>query len=200
MRLDGKAFHTVTKNCIKPFDGNLKQCFITTAQWLLTQIQGAKFAYHQSDELSILITDYDTLSTEAGFDYNVQKMTSVSAALCSVKFSEVFEYPCYFDSRVFNIPKEEVLNYFIWRQKDWERNSIQMLCRSHFSHKDLINKSTSQMHEMLHDIGVNWACLDEQWKNGSIVTHDSSVHITASLTKDIVREYFNTNYVYKGEL
>ena len=72
----------------------------------------------------------------------------------------------YFDSRAFNIPKEEVCNYFVWRQQDWVRNSIQMLAQHHFSHKQLHGKNQADMHEMLHEVGVNWADLLPILKNG----------------------------------
>jgi len=89
MRLDGKAFHTYTNKLIKPFDEGLIEDMADTAISLCSKIQGAKCAYVQSDEISILITDYDKLASEAWFDYNVQKMTSVSASMASGKFNQL---------------------------------------------------------------------------------------------------------------
>ena len=170
MRLDGKAFHTLTRGCDKPFDKNLFKAMQETAIELCKSIQGAKCAYQQSDEITILITDYDTIDTDAWFDYNIQKMTSISAAMVSVNFTRYYGKIGIFDSRVFSIPKEEVCNNFIWRQQDWLRNSLQMVCRSHFSHKEMENKKTEDMHEMLHKIGVNWATdFDTYQKNGSFI-------------------------------
>ena len=169
MRLDGKAFHTLTKGCNKPFDLNLKNCMNETAKYLCENIQGAKCAYTQSDEITILITDFDKLNTDAWFDYKIQKMCSISAGLASVRFTSLFGKIALFDSRVFNVPKEEVVNNFIWRQKDWERNSLQMLARAYFSHSDLNNKNRSDMHDMLHAIGVNWSELPSHWKNGTLI-------------------------------
>jgi len=167
MRLDGKAFHTLTKDCQKPFDNMLRSNMVDTALYLCENIQGAKMAYIQSDEISILITDFDSIKTDAWFDYNIQKMTSVAAGMASVKFSELFGQTGIFDCRVFNVPKEEVINYFIWRQKDWERNSLQMLARSCYSHKELHGKKTADIHEMLYKKNENWAKLKKQWKNGN---------------------------------
>jgi len=171
MRLDGRAFHTLTRRMDKPFDGTFSDVMNETAIFLCSEIQGAKCAYVQSDEISILITDFDTLTTDAWFDYNIQKMTSISAGMASVFFywhGLTEGYPV-FDSRVFNLPKEEVCNYFIWRQLDWIRNSVQMLAQSHFSQKQLHGKNQPAMHEMLHEIGVNWADLPERWKNGTFI-------------------------------
>jgi len=171
MRLDGKAFHTLTRDCGKPFDGELHDTMVRTAIKLCEEIQGAVFAYTQSDEISILIQDWKNIETQAWFDYNVQKMTSISAAIASVEFSLRYGKRAYFDSRVFNIPREEVNNYFVWRQKDWERNSVFMLANAHYSAAELHEKSNAEKHEMLYQKGINWAdCLDWQ-KNGTAIVN-----------------------------
>ena len=174
IRLDGRAFHNLTRNCEKPFDNHFSACMELTALDLCAEIQGAKCAYVQSDEISILVTDFDKLTTEAWFDYNIQKMVSVSAGLASSKFSRYFSYVSVgiFDSRVFSIPREEVANYFIWRQSDWIRNSVAMLSQSVYSHKELHKKNQSDMHEMLHAKNINWSDLDGKWKNGVFVYRD----------------------------
>lgn len=191
MRLDGRAFHTFTKKyCERPFDQWFQTAMYQTTKTLLTEIQGAKCAYVQSDEITILITDFDRLNSEAWFNYNVQKMCSIGASIATVAFNNNFamqagksnpnlayrsDHPsdrllAQFDARVFNIPKEDVANNFIWRQKDWLRNSIQMYCRSFFSHKELEGKKQADMHEMLHGIKKNWAKdLLPSWKNGIFV-------------------------------
>lgn len=169
IRLDGKAFHTLTKKLDKPFDDFFMQSMDLTATKLCEQIQNAKCAYVQSDEISILLIDYDNLDTEAWFDYNLQKMVSVSAGLASAYFSHEFNWPACFDARAFNIPREEVCNYFIWRQKDWIRNSLHMFASSFFSHKELHKKGQDHMHEMLYRIGENWADLRDDLKNGIFI-------------------------------
>jgi tRNA(His) guanylyltransferase len=172
LRLDGRAFHTLTRRCERPFDPVFQNAMKHTAMHLCQEIMGAKCAYVQSDEISILITDFDKLTTEAWFDYNVQKIVSVAAGLAAVKFSGLFvdpygsEYDACFDARAFNMPKEEVANYFVWRQKDWIRNSVSMLAQANFSHKQLQGKNQAAIHDMLHGIGINWADLEPKWKNG----------------------------------
>jgi tRNA(His) 5'-end guanylyltransferase len=177
IRLDGKAFHTMTRRCEKPFDDWFANSMVDTAVELCANIQGAKCAYIQSDEISILVTDFARLTSDAWFDYNLQKMVSVSAGIASAYFSKCFFY-CQtkyatFDSRAFNVPKDEVCNYFIWRQQDWIRNSIHMLSQSYYSHKQLHKKNTKDMHEMLYEKGVNWADLAPKWKNGTFVFYDA---------------------------
>lgn len=174
MRLDGKAFHTLTRGAEKPFDPRLSSAMHATAEKLLDEIQGAKCAYVQSDEISILITDFDKLSTHAWFDYNVQKMVSVSAAVAAVEFTQRYGRTAHFDSRVFNVPKEDVVNYFRWRYLDWLRNSIQMLAQSMFSHKELHAKNQAVLHEMCFQKGRNWNDLAPVWKNGAFYAVDGN--------------------------
>lgn len=170
IRVDGKAFHTLTRGIEKPFDTEFMHAMELTALELCKEIQGAKLAYVQSDEISIWVTDYDDLKTCAWFDNNLQKLCSISAATASVEFTWQYGKKGLFDSRVFVIPElEEVCNYFIWRQKDAERNSINMLAQSHFSPKQLHGKTIPQVHDMLHGIGVNWSDLSVNKKRGMCV-------------------------------
>lgn len=89
MRIDGKAFHTYTRGLERPFDDGLINDMNVTAAHLCKNIMGAKMAYVQSDEISILITDFDTQDTQAWFDYNVQKMTSIAASLATSEFNRL---------------------------------------------------------------------------------------------------------------
>ena len=75
-----------------------------------------------------------------------------------------------FDSRVFALPKEEVVNYFIWRQQDATRNSIQMVGQTNFSHKQLHKKSCDDIQEMLfQEKGINWDDIPTSQKRGVCV-------------------------------
>lgn len=169
IRLDGKAFHTLTRGCDKPFDDIFNWSMQETMKRLCQEVQGVKCAYHQSDEISLLLIDTDRLDTEAWFGNNLQKIVSISASIASLAFSNAYNKQGMFDSRAFNIPESEIKNYFIWRQKDWERNSLQMLAQSHYSQKKLHRKNKAAMHEMLHEKNVNWADLPPKWKNGTFM-------------------------------
>lgn len=176
IRIDGKAFHTYTKGLNRPFDDGLIEDMNQTAKYLCENIQGAKMAYVQSDEISILLTDYDDLNTQAWFDNNIQKITSIAASLATAKFNQLrMARECdntediftsyninwfklaMFDARVFQIAsQEEVVNYFIWRQKDAIRNSISSVAQYYFSSKELHGKKTNDMLNMLLEKNVNW--------------------------------------------
>ena len=73
-----------------------------------------------------------------------------------------------FDSRVFNIPKEEVNNCLLWRQQDATRNSIQSVAQANFSHKQLEGKNCNEIQEMLwQEKGINWNDYPTHLKRGS---------------------------------
>lgn len=88
IRLDGKAFHTFTKGLKKPYDEIFHNTMNTTMKYLCENIQGCKLGYTQSDEITLLLTDYDTLDTDAWFDNNVQKICSVSASMATMAFNK----------------------------------------------------------------------------------------------------------------
>lgn len=90
IRLDGKAFHTFTRGLKKPYDTIFHDAMNSTLQYLCENIQGCKLGYTQSDEITILLTDYDTLTTDAWFDNNVQKICSVSASMATMVFNKYF--------------------------------------------------------------------------------------------------------------
>lgn len=170
VRIDGKAFHTYTRR-LKIFDEKFSEAMKQTASVLHSEIQGTKLVYTQSDEISLWITDYDQLHTDAPFNGNLQKICSVSASIATSAFNNQIEnLPriAVFDSRVFIIPElEEVANYFLWRYRDCEKNSAQTYARSIFSHSLLQGKSIPEIHEMLHAEGRNWVTdVKKDFRNG----------------------------------
>lgn len=89
LRLDGKGFSKFTKNLNKPFDDGFSDDMDATAVFLCENIQGARFAYTQSDEISVVLCDYENQESSAWFDYSVQKMTSIAASLATAKFNQL---------------------------------------------------------------------------------------------------------------
>ncbi len=89
LRVDGKAFHTYTIGLKRPFDDGLIEDMNQTAAYLCKNIMGAKFAYVQSDEISILITDFDELGTQGWFGNNLQKMSSVASSMATARFNQL---------------------------------------------------------------------------------------------------------------
>lgn len=173
VRVDGRAFHTYLRKAEKPFDLQFVAKMVYAAKEVASEMQGFKMGYVQSDEASFLLTDYDSLETDAWFDYKQSKIESISASIMTAAFncpSRNFQPLAHFDARAFNIPEDEVANYFLWRMKDWERNSLSMYCRAHYSHREMAGKSRAEQHEMLHAKGLNWVNdLDDQLRNGTVL-------------------------------
>lgn len=172
IRLDGKAFHTFTRGLDKPFDHGLNMAMASTMEHLCNSLQGAIFGYTQSDEISILLQDWATFTTDGWYDYKIQKMVSVAASIATAHFNSIYSHPiktelALFDARIFNVPFEEVENYFIWRQNDCTRNSINSVARANFSHKELQGVSVAGVHDKLMlERGINWNDFETRYKRG----------------------------------
>lgn len=91
IRIDGKAFHTFTRGFRKPFDHILIKTMQETTKYLCENIQGCVFGFTQSDEITLILVDYKELNTSAWFDYEVQKLCSISASMATMAFNKFFE-------------------------------------------------------------------------------------------------------------
>lgn len=202
VRVDGKAFHTLTKHLEKPVDQRFADCMTETAKYLCDHTPGCQLAYVQSDEISLLLHDYETVYTEPYFGNDQQKLVTTTAAQASVAFCAAHmialgapptkDLPT-FDSRAFNLPREEVCNYFIWRQQDATRNSIQSLARAHFSHHSLQGLTSEQLQgKLLKEKGINWNNCPTPQKRGVCLirwevtqTDDTSLFPGAPVTRHV---------------
>ena len=180
----GKAF---TNKLKKPWDDIFSNAMQNALIEMANKIQGCVLGYTASDEISLLLLDYQELNTDAWFGYNIDKLVSSAASMATIFFYKNFvrsaslyesglseaekvmdcnylavlddktQKSPIFDARAFNIPKEEVANYFLDRQRYTEKNSISMLARHYFSHKEIEGKNGSQMQDMLMEkYNVNW--------------------------------------------
>ena len=124
VRVDGRSFHTLTRklSCEKPYDKNLSNAMMKTTIALCEEFN-AVFGYCQSDEISLLLLDDKKTNSQPIWNYELNKIVSISAATASVVLSKEINQYALFDSRAFNIPKDDIVNYFIWRQVDALRNA-----------------------------------------------------------------------------
>lgn len=194
VRVDGRAFHTFTRGFERPWSVSIRNAMTAAASALMREVSGVKIAYLQSDEISLLVTDYDSLSTVPWFHGVAQKICSVTASIATAAFNSAMfdqimsgdnvevntltrtemKVNATFDSRCFVVPREDVTNYFVWRQRDAEKNSVSMLAQSHFSHNQLQGKSGSAKQDMLVlEKGINWNDLDVWKKRGWCVTRET---------------------------
>lgn len=173
IRVDGKCFHTYTKKMQKPFDLSLTMAMVSATEKTAAEMMNFRLAYHQSDEVTFFLLDTSTQETEAWFNNELQKIVSITASLFTSHFNEAISHEygfAQFDARAWTMPLEEVPNNFIWRQRDWERNSIQMVAREEFSAKELHKKSCIDIIEMLRGKGVQWEDTKKIYKYGTFVT------------------------------
>lgn len=173
VRIDGKAFHSLTRGMEKPFSRSLAEGMWAGAIAFCKEASGVQIAFHQSDEISFLLTDWSMEGTQPWFDYDLQKLVSVAASVVGVAFSCHMELYAAFDARAFSLPQDEVVNYFIWRQQDATRNSVSMLAQAHFSAKELYGKKGPEMQDMLMAKGINWNDVPTIFKRGAAIRRES---------------------------
>ena len=189
IRLDGRAFHTFTKGMKRPFDSVFGLTMHETMRDLCEGVQGCVLGYTQSDEITLVLVDYQNLETSAWFDYEVQKIVSIAASMATLSFNSHFAFniaeyldsdedfkkysekinKAMFDARAFNIPKEEVTNCVFWRQKDAERNSVLSVAQSVMSQKRMNGKKVKDLLPILKDeFGIDWQNdIPPQYQRGS---------------------------------
>ena len=108
-------------------------------------------------------------------------------------YNKALQKGAMFDSRVFNIPKEEACNLIYWRQLDATRNSIQMVGQANFSHSELQDKSCNMIQDMLHEqCGINWNDYPIRWKRGVAWTRHGGIDYEMPILKGENREYVET--------
>lgn len=174
MRLDGAAFHNFTRDLVRPFDAAFAADMDATALALCKTIPGTAFAHVQSDEISLLITDFATHDTEPWLGGNMSKMLSLSAARATATFNRLrpdAPEPGLFDSRVWSMSDPaEVANYFLWRQRDATKNSVSMAASAHFNEDRLHGLTGNRRQELLwSEAGVNWNDYPVGFKRGRVV-------------------------------
>ena len=198
IRIDQKNAHNYTKHLERPYDLGYMEDMNETARYLCENLQGCKLAYVQSDECSLVLTDFDSITSDALFGGAVQKITSITASMATAKFNQLRYLPmtlgrdnnhddegshnqmienaplAHFDSRCFVVPDpEELFHVLLWRQLDATRNAIQMSAQSEFSHKQLQNKNCNQLQEMLfQEKGINFNDYPDGFKRGRCVVKE----------------------------
>lgn len=196
--LDGKNFSTLIKNNFKkPFDDDFIDMMNKTTQFLCNNVQGVKFAYTQSDEISLLITDYDTPETDTPFGGRICKLQSILASLATSEFNRWFTLYNVFDKRdnwsgvqfanieddiiklklaqfdckVWSVPNEnDAYAWFLYRQLDCVKNSKQQTAQTYLPHKELVGKDADTQVQMVKDKnGIDWNTFDDKYKYGRFV-------------------------------
>ena len=184
VRLDGRCFSKFTIGMARPYDKRLSDLMIATTTYLVKETV-ANIGYTQSDEISLTYH-----GDEIFFDGKIQKLVSVISSLCTAYFNRNYFFHfekeshdlATFDCRVWQVPSlMEGSNVFLWRELDASKNSVSMACRHYYDHKDMVDKSSREMHDMLFLKGINWNDYPVFFKRGTWIRR-----------KTILREFHET--------
>lgn len=174
-RLDGRAFHTFTRDLKRPYEHGMSVAMIETTRYLVQEMT-ALVGYTQSDEITLAWFESSQSLSDYGFDGRFQKLASVLAGMASAKFCQLVrehlpakanETP-HFDCRVWQVPSiADAADVFVWREDDATKNSITMAAGAYYKDKELDGKNGSVKQEMLWQKGVNWNDFPAFFKRGT---------------------------------
>ena len=222
--LDGRSFSKLIKNNFKkPFDDDFIDMMNKTAQFLCENVQGCKFAYTQSDEISLLITDYETTETDTLFGGRLCKIQSILASLATSEFNRQFIlYNIYhsdkrnigagdcvdiiekmkmaqFDCKVWVVPSQnDAFAWFLYRQLDCVKNSKQQTAQTYLPHKQLVGHNADEQIQMVAEKnGIDWYAFDNKYKYGRFV-YKVKKQMTTTLPSGETIEYTRNKFTPVG--
>lgn len=161
VRLDGKAFHTLTKGFDKPFCNRFANWMQDITKNLVEQ-SDALIGYTQSDEITLVFYREDQ-KREMYFGGRIQKLCSVLASMATMYgMKNISQLPSIaynrnimFDCRAFQVETTQLATFCVsWRILDAYRNAVNAISQAHFTHKQLLNKSSDEKLEMLGELGI----------------------------------------------
>lgn len=173
-RLDGRSFTRLTKEVCQfeaPFDVRFRDLMTDTVKTLMETGFRIVYGYTESDEMSLLFHPDDNT-----FGRKVRKINSTLAGEASAAFTLALGRVATFDCRVVPLPnKSRVADYFLWRQEDSHRNSLNAHCywalrkegqSQNAATSELESKSVSYKNELLFQKGINYNDLPLWQKRG----------------------------------
>jgi tRNA(His) guanylyltransferase len=176
-RLDGRAFHTFTRDMQRPYEPAMSRCMIETARFLVQEMT-ALIGYTQSDEITLVWYEPSQSPSEYAFDGRFQKVASVLAGMASARFAQLVarELPAkasavpHFDCRVWQVPTlADAADVFVWREDDATKNSVSMAAGAYYADRELHGKDSAEKQELLFQKGVNWNDYPAFFKRGTYV-------------------------------
>ena len=217
--LDGHTFSKLVKKKYKlPFDERFMGYMNKTAEYICKKLQGVKLAYVQSDEISLLITDFDTPDTDAPFGYRICKLQSLLAGMASAKFNQLVAIDMLkdgknnyedlpfsnawddieimnlveFDCKVWTVPGyNEAFCHFLWRQNDCTKNSKQQSAQTYLSFKELQRKNADQQIALMKErYGVDWHDYTDGEKYGRLIYRENMTFYDEVSGTEFVRSPF----------
>lgn len=208
--IDGRSFSRVIKNNYeKPFDDKFINMMNEVAKYVCKNVEGCKFAYTQSDEITFVLTDFETETTCAFFGNRLTKILSVIPAMATAKFNQLVianlcDTPCSnsdlkqmildvklaeFDAKAWSVDNlSDVYAYYLWRQIDCIRNSKQQTAQTWLSHKQLSGLDTDEQIKLLfNEKGIDWNAYDNGKKYGRFIYKETEHFHNDKLNTDYER-------------
>ena len=178
VKVKGRFFNKLTKGLV-----DIQEEFMTamlhSSLETIKEMEGVELAYIHNDEVIFLITDFTLLQTQSWFNYNISKIISITSAKFNIEFNNKFKHKdndVLFYVSCFNIPIHDVPNYFIWRQKDCQRNSLQDYCRQFFSDEEMHGVKVKYLKLMLNKKDKDWEKdVSLSRRNGVFMTYNRGV-------------------------
>lgn len=181
-RLDGRAFHTFTRDLERPYDLGMSTMMIETTRYLVHHMN-ALVGYTQSDEITLAWYEASQSTSDYAFDGRFQKLASVLAGMASARFYKLLlehlphkaEETPHFDCRVWQVPTlQDAVDVFVWREDDATKNSITMAACAHYPDAELEGKHSGEKQELLWQKGVNWNDYPAFFKRGTYLARRTS--------------------------
>lgn len=228
LRIDGRAFHTLTKGMEQPYDKMFITIMDRVMEEVFDELSDAVLGYVQSDEISIVLCPYANYETEPIFSGRIQKICSVASSIATQSFIKTLMMYSYthipktkewvekyinrnitFDCRCFNLQRDEVLNYLIWRQQDCKRNSILSAAQKFIGKKDIHGLKTPELiDKMLNEKGIDyWTTIPKNVHYGRSCYRITgygvkidTLDFSNEKVKEVVNKMVNFDYTEKSEI
>ena len=212
--IDGHCFSRLIKNKYeKPFDDKFINMMNEVARYVCRYVEGCKFAYVQSDEITFVLTDFDNETTCAFFGNRLTKILSIVPSMATAKFNQLViadlcDTPCSnadlkqmildlklaeFDCKAWSVNNlNDVYSYYLWRQIDCIRNSKQQTAQTWLSHKQLEGLDTDdQIKLLLDEKGIDWNTYDDGKKYGRFIYREKEHYFNEKLNTEYDRTVWN---------
>lgn len=164
VRIDGRAFHTLTKRFAKPFDPIINTAMQHACESVENSMpQKCFITYTASDEITIFSKLRDANDLIVPFSGRVEKIASIAASAASAGFYSTIAWDAdgdgsrlttlpTFDARVFVLNKNEILDYISWRRSNAYKNAVSSVSECIIGKEMIHGTNTSERLAMLDAI------------------------------------------------
>lgn len=213
--LDGRSFSKMIKNKFKkPFDDDFIDMMNKTAAYLCQNVQNCKFAFVQSDEISLYLCDFENPKCDSFFGYRLCKMNSIMASMAAGEFNrqmaiyKIKQNPdaditkmleetklIEFDCKCWNVPSaNDVFGWFLYRQIDCVRNSKGQAAQTYISHKNLCNLNVDvQIQKLKEEHGIDWNEYEPGKKYGRLIYKEKEIFHNEKMNIDYERSVWKVH-------